>query len=167
MDSCRNRFVLDANVIIDFHVCNALDILFSLQAEYILTDYIDCKDPAIKELISRGAVIKSLDGNENKHLIELSQIHLALDLADIANIILSKKEKAILLTGDARLKSCAKNDFGIEVRGTLWILDQLIKNGVITKTHAHDLLKTMLGKNRRLPLEESNKRLREWKKNPD
>lgn len=158
------RFVLDTNVIIDFHVCDGLQYLFKLKAEFLVIDMLDCNKPSIGDLKNFGVKIKHFNKNEVIKLMEMGTKYRALGVVDIANIILSCNEKAILLTGDAKLTNVAKKDFNLKANGTLWILDELIAKNIISPLQACEMLEKMIGSKRRLPNDECEKRIHKWSK---
>jgi predicted nucleic acid-binding protein len=75
----------------------------------------------------------------------------------------AQKLKSLLLTGDDHLRKKAEAN-GISVCGILWVLDELLARNIITTTEAFDYLKDLMQKNKRLPKNECEARLREWGK---
>jgi predicted nucleic acid-binding protein len=51
---------------------------------------------------------------------------------DILCLVLAMQEKAILITGDEALRKSASLE-GVEVHGTLWLLDAMVKEEAISK----------------------------------
>lgn len=74
----------------------------------------------------------------------------------------SAKQKGLpLLTGDGQLRKQAAKD-GIEVRGALWLLDQLVEHQIIATAHAAAALQAMLDAGARLPPAECEQRMVVW-----
>lgn len=89
-----------------------------------------------------------------------------LSFADAAALHCAETKKAILLTGDLKLRKAAcRSD--IEVRGVLWVLDQLIENQIIGCDIAYTSLTAILAEGARLPKTECNKRLENWSSSAD
>lgn len=74
---------------------------------------------------------------------------------------LAKREKAILLTGDSKLRTAAKRD-DVEVRGILWVLDELLAGGQLVPAQAKTALRAMLDHGAFLPPHECDLRLEKW-----
>ena len=49
------------------------------------------------------------------------------------------------------------------MRGTLWVLGEMVRLGVITPSQAAQALERMLARGSRLPQAECQKRLRQWR----
>jgi predicted nucleic acid-binding protein len=86
------------------------------------------------------------------------------DLNDCSVLFLARKLDALLLAGDKPLRIEAERR-RIEVHGTLWILDQLVAEDVISTKNAAARLRGLLDAGRFLPLGESEKRIRLWERN--
>jgi hypothetical protein len=66
-----------------------------------------------------------------------------------------------LLTGDGQLRKCATND-KVEVRGIIYIFDELVKHDIIDLKIAIIKIKELESLNIRLPKKEINKRVARW-----
>jgi predicted nucleic acid-binding protein len=82
---------------------------------------------------------------------------------DAALLLYAKKEKAILLSGDKALRKAAKRE-KVAVKGTLWVLEELVKNKNIEVDQAVLILERMFLLGRRLPPDESNSQIIQWEK---
>lgn len=76
-------------------------------------------------------------------------------------LLLAEQLNATLLTGDGRLRSKSEKS-GLEVRGTLWVLDELVRQSIITRTIAFKKLEIIIAKGARLPESEIQKRKHKW-----
>ena len=74
----------------------------------------------------------------------------------------SKEMGGTLITGDGKLRKIAKKD-GVEVRGIIYILDEILKQGKITFVVAIEKIELLYKLNDRLPQKEMVKRLDLWK----
>jgi predicted nucleic acid-binding protein len=158
--------VQDANVIFDLIDCAIFELFFSLELEVITTSLVldEINQPAQKKACQ--AVIRK----ELLNVVEISTIEYlrlnALDLpglkvADRSVLKLAKTRQATLLTGDGKLRRTAK-ELNVEVCGTLWIFDQLVKSELISQADAHVKLMHLREVNQRLPQKEIEKRLKAW-----
>ena len=68
---------------------------------------------------------------------------------------------ATVLTGDKKMMLSAK-EMDIDVRGILYIFDQLVKQGILSHSIACQKLQQLFSRNTRLPKDEINKRLTLW-----
>ena len=66
-----------------------------------------------------------------------------------------------LLTGDKDLRQAAEKE-GIDVNGTIWIVEQMVMQKIITKQTALAAYNMMKEQNRRLPWHEAIKRLQQY-----
>jgi predicted nucleic acid-binding protein len=73
----------------------------------------------------------------------------------------SSQRKALLLTGDKRLRTIAESK-GLTVCGIFWVLDQLVETNVLSKSAACSLLQILISKNKRLPANEYDQRINQW-----
>jgi predicted nucleic acid-binding protein len=77
---------------------------------------------------------------------------------DLSALALAKHMNALLLTNDGALRVAAANE-GVDVHGTLWVLDEMLRCHVITPPVAIEALKQMLQNRSRLPRNDCEKRL--------
>lgn len=158
----------DANILIDLAKLELLNEFSQLNFKFYSTDF----------------VIEELNSDQRKlvdHLIEEHQLSVietatetdfigisyllenstGLSFEDCSVWYYSKQMDGILLTGDGKLRKQARND-SVEVRGIIYIFDQLIEQNIITPSVAIERMKELLQLNVRLPKKEINKRLLEW-----
>jgi len=88
-----------------------------------------------------------------------------LSVADCSCIYLAERLSAVLLTGEKRLRGIASGNHGLEVHGTLWIIDRLTKEKILTYRNAYNKLTMLMKINTRLPKAECTKRLKHMKRN--
>jgi len=62
--------------------------------------------------------------------------------------VLAKQETCPLITGDAQLRRVVVAE-GVELRGTIWIVEQMIIEGFLTCDEAQEVFDTMKSKERR------------------
>ena len=165
--------VHDANIFIDMIEGGFIDLWFSTNAQTCTSELVfdEIDDPhQISQLktyreIGKLEVIE-LSGKEIAQALFFQEISSSLALSDCSVLHIAEKKNAILLTGDKALAKLATQQH-IEVHGTLWILDKLIENNFLLPFIAADKLKTLLSKDRRLPLTECTQRINRWMQQND
>lgn len=158
--------VPDSNVLIDFQQAGILEVLFSLPSRWLLPDLTlaEMHTPDPHRLLELGVEEALFSRGEIQAIVQLRARYPALSLPDCANLYLAHREHAILLTGDRLLRRIAENDFGLQVRGTLWLLDHLLTMGYLSRQSAAHALRAMLEAGRRLPRAECERRLERWER---
>ena len=159
----------DTNIWIDFNTVDSLDVPFMLREDFT---YIMSSDtvndelqspPELKErLIELGLKITEMQEEEFQLLMKYS-IYEKLSVYDRIALSIAKNRKIILLSGDRNLRIAAGKE-GVEVHGSLWILDRIIWSGKLTETRIKKLLNDFLlncGKKIRLPRIELENRLKQ------
>lgn len=156
-------YISDTNIWIDFGHAGLLDALFALPFTFVSTDFVvsELSHPAPAALLARGLLVERLDEATVAQLFGLMDQHNNSSLADVSCYLVAKTQGKPLLTGDGRLRKQATKD-GLEVRGALWLLDQLVMHNIITKPHAATALQAMLAAGARLPHADCAHRLAEW-----
>jgi predicted nucleic acid-binding protein len=71
-------------------------------------------------------------------------------MMDHSALALAIQERCPLLTGDKDLRVAAKKE-GVEVHGTLWIIEELLNQKIIQQNQAKDSFDAMRVKGSRLP----------------
>lgn len=160
--------VKDANILIDLDVAGLLDLWFQLGIETHTTTFVR---EEIDQVEHRELMSHFESGNIVAHDLEFSELVVVEDLMvevsraakfnDCSVLYLAEKLNTVLLTGDGALRKSASRR-GIEVRGTLWVFDQLIEAGLLSKTTAAAKLVTLLDDGTYLPQQECDLRLRQW-----
>lgn len=156
----------DTNVWVDFAQIHRLALPFRLDLIYCMsTDTVEdelLEPPNIREqLLSLGLVSIEINEAEFGIAVQLGKVYKKLSFYDLLALAIAKHRGFILLSGDGALRRAASKE-GVEVRGTLWILDQLKATAKITVEEYHaallDLQNDTSGRIR-LPREEIHKRL--------
>ena len=163
MRDSRSRYVVDANIFIDFHRGQLLGALFALPFAFLAPDVIvaELKAPDGQQLLGYGLRSVSLDGDAVAAVAALAQRHRAPSINDLFALILARIEKATLLTGDGAVRRLAESE-GIAVHGTLWVLDELVRREIVMPKQAVRGLERMLAAGSRLPAAECQRRMQRW-----
>lgn len=161
--------VNDANILIDLLKINLLTPFFQLNYEFHVTDLVfaEVREDNISDLDSFfDAGHLKLHHFSFEDLLQIQLIELknsALSVADCSCLYLSQRLSAILLTGDGALRRIAmEND--IAVHGILWVFDELVSTGLLSKGDAADKLEKLIKLNKRLPARECFKRIARWRR---
>ncbi len=160
--------VQDANILIDLELASLLDLWFQAGIETHTTDLIRSE---LEEGEHTQALAYFSSGHVREHqlnwdeIVEVSRLEKEVGskakFNDCSVLFLAEKINAILLSGDKALRK-AGGDRRIEVRGTLWIFDQLIAKKLLAPELAAVKMKTLLSLKRFLPKAECEIRLRKW-----
>ena len=154
----------DTNIWIDFNTISRTDLPFRLPCTYIMY-----KEALRKEIINppelltdlqkRGLIGVDLTIEEFFYADELSKKYVKLSGYDRTALAVAKYRKIPLLTGDNPLRKAAEKE-GVEVFGTIGLLDKLYEGDYINKLEYQFCLESLLEhKERRLPEEEVQKRI--------
>lgn len=154
----------DTNIWIDFNTISRTDLPFRLPCTYIMY-----KEALRKEIINppelltdlqkRGLIGVDLTIEEFFYADELSKKYVKLSGYDRTALAVAKYRKIPLLTGDNPLRKAAEKE-GVEVFGTIGLLDKLYEGDYINKLEYQFCLESLLEhKERHLPEEELQKRI--------
>lgn len=156
----------DTNVWLDFATIDRLELPFLLPYIYLMdSEAIEdelLNPPDIGEkLVNQGLQATELTEEEFYLAEELSGKYAKPSIYDCIALAIAKKKNIVLLTGDGPLRKAAKAE-GVQVMGTIGILDQLIDGNHINLEDFQCCIKELLkhnGKKVRLPEKELKKRL--------
>ena len=159
----------DTNVWIDFMTIGKLDIPFRLAYTYIMSqeaieDELLSPPGLSKSLISYGLQSVEITIDEFFLAEEYGDIYRKLSIYDRMALAIAKCRDITLLTGDGALRKAAGRE-GVNVMGTLGVLDQLWEQHKLSPDEYEDCLYGLLDNNTgnvRLPKEEIVLRLNEF-----
>ena len=161
--------VNDTNIFFDLINVDLLEAFFQLNVTVYTTDFIiaEIEEPTQAELVNRFVedkklLIGSLTISDLEKIITLLEEHKGLSPEDCSVWYYSKQNNYSLITGDGLLRRCALKD-GVDVKGILFILDELIKNKMITPYIAAAKLEILIKSGSRLPLKECEERFKKWR----
>lgn len=119
--------------------------------------------PTSLQVIRAGFKGYSMNSEGVAEVYRLYSKYSRPSIYDIFGLVAAKEYDAILLTNDKWLRKAAKSE-NIEVRGILWVLDELIKHDIIDKQGASNSLRKILDSGSYLPKRECEFRFEKWKK---
>lgn len=155
--------ITDVSVLFDLYQLEILPEFFALKAEISTTSFV------YNEIVIANQVVEF---EVYKRSQKLNVIMLTDEEQDAVNQFATKRNlkslpdktmlwKSIqlncsLLTCDRKLKLEAK-EHGVEVHGSIWVIEKLVEENVLDKSKAIALLEQLKTINDRLPMEEIDK----------
>jgi predicted nucleic acid-binding protein len=158
--------VTDANIIIDLAAGDLLDEAFRLvDVEFCTPDII-----YVEELADRYGVLPALglkvvsQPAEDVHYVEvLRRRYPRPSTNDLFALALARSLNCPLLSGDRSLRIAAETEH-VEVRGTLWLVDTLLRSSRINLERAVAAYAAMRKDGSRLPWDEVDAQLKRWRR---
>ncbi len=108
-----------------------------------------------------GVETRELPSSAVIRVLELAELHPRPSRNDLFALALAEHLDAILLTGDADLRRAAEAE-GCRVHGTLWLLDEMVRSGIIEGPAAAQAVERMLAGDRRLPAQSLSRYQKAW-----
>jgi len=140
-----------------------------LELTVYTTDFIiaEIEEPKQVELVNKfiedkKLLIGNLNINDLEEISALLEVNKGLSPEDCSVWYYSKQNNYSLITGDGLLRKCASRD-GVDVKGILFSLDELVINEMITPYTAADKIELLIKTGSRLPQKECNERLKKWR----
>ena len=161
--------VKDANVLIDLVEAALLDLWGVMALEVHVTDLVlaeirdDKQRGDVDAYVAKfGVTVHELDEGATAECMRMAEQH-GMSLADASALRLAKELDAILLSGDSLLRKTATRD-KVEVRGLLWIFDELVKRRALAMAAAAKRLRQVMAAGSFLPPRECIERLERWER---
>jgi predicted nucleic acid-binding protein len=147
--------ISDSNIIIDMEAGGLLEAMFGLDDEFAVPDVLFAEElePTYPQLRTLGLKIYELSDKSVEYMIQLQATYGSLGTNDLLAWALARQEECPLLTGDRRLCQSAR-EAGVEVRGTLWLMQRMKDERLITPTEAAGAYRKMRQAGSRLPWNE-------------
>lgn len=156
--------ITDANIWIDLHWGGITSEAFKLDRLFKTSDLVAHEILSLAEtsLKRMGLQVVELSGVQVLEIVRMARIYPRPSRPDLSALVLAHTEEAILLTGDKALRSAAEIE-GVEVRGLLWLLDEMVGNHVLTAVKAIVALQQILDKGSRLPQADCDRCIQRWR----
>lgn len=161
-------FSSDTNIWIDYSTLGILEIPFKSAHIFCMS-----RDAIQDELLSPPGLNSALCNLGLKIVdFDLEEFYIAehyqstyprLSRYDSLAMAIAKQRSWLLLSGDGALRKAAQIE-KIEVKGTLWLLDDLLRNGIVEYTQYQEILRNIQehnGHSIRLPAAEITARLQD------
>ena len=163
--------VNDTNVFIDLLDVGLLEKFFLLPWEVHTTDFVmlellrEGQKDAVATYEIEGslhiATFKPDEVQEIRKLQAKTNTKTKVSIADCSVWYYAKQNSYTLLTGDRKLRNSALNE-GVEVRGIIYVFDELVDSGILSENQAIEKLLLLKSINPRLPENEIEKRCGLW-----
>jgi len=162
--SLPSRIVTDATIWIDLHEGGLVPVAFSMNVELIAPDVVIARldEPDGEQIVEQGLQRRELSKDQIRQTISLLSDRPSLSAQDCFACVLAESLDVPLLTGDKHLRRAAEEK-GLKVHGALWLMDQMVRTGILTPRTAADSLESMLRAGSRLPQDECTRRIRPWR----
>jgi len=155
--------ISDANIIIDMNTGRLLRLMFRFDATFVVPDVLFEEELRTDhpELLRLGLKLLELREDTVVYAGRLVEKYRSLgaSINDLLALALAHQENCPLLTGDGRLRTAGQTE-GIDVHGTLWLIEQMVKARTITVRQAEAGYAKMREAGRRLPWDDVDKQLR-------
>jgi predicted nucleic acid-binding protein len=159
----QRLLISDANILIDLEEGRLTELIFKLDNKFCVPDVL-----YEEELVEQHSHLSNLGlkamGLKETAVSEVENFsakysHRSVSRNDLMALALARQEQCPLLTGDADLRKIAPDE-NVEVKGTLWLVGELVQQNIITATQAETAYKRMKDANRRLPWDEVERQIR-------
>lgn len=155
--------ITDVSVLFDLYQLEILPELFALQAEISTTSFVYNEIVIANQVVefevykrSQKLNIIMLTDEEQDAVNQFPTKRSLKSLPDKTMLWKSIQLKCSLLTCDRKLKLEAK-EHGVEVHGSIWVIEKLVEENILDKSKAIALLDQLKTVNDRLPMEEIDK----------
>lgn len=144
--------ISDANILIDIEIGGLVAPMFSLDYQFAVPDVLFYEELEEQHsyLLDMGLAARDLDEAMVASVAQMAEQYPRPGRNDLFALVLAAKEQCPLLTGDKDLKAAAENE-NVEVRGTLWLINEMVMAGKITVQVARGAYQRMRAHGRRLP----------------
>jgi len=146
--------ISDSNIFIDMEVAHLTSQMFALPYNFAIPDilYYEELEEEHPKLLDAGLKVLRLSSETIQYTESIIPKYPKAGKNDLFALALAKQESCPLLTGDGALRKAGKKE-EIQIFGTIWIMDELIKHNIITKDEAMEAYDRMKSNKRRLPWE--------------
>ncbi|HUH74627.1 MAG TPA: hypothetical protein VLZ75_09475 [Chitinophagales bacterium] len=158
----------DANILIDLIKIDLMNEFIHLDMELKTTDFVleelyDEQKKIILHFVNEGyiEIIKTEEIIDFIAIASILENNSGLSFEDCSVWYYASKLDGILLSGDGRLRTLATKN-GIEVKGILYIFDQLLLMNLFSFEDAIGKIEKLYNTNPRLPINQKNARVSSW-----
>jgi predicted nucleic acid-binding protein len=152
--------ISDANILMDVEVGDLVAPMFSLDYQFAVPDilYYEELEEQHAHPLNMGLQTRGLSAKSVERVQLLSQTYVRPGRVDLFALVLAELEKCPLLTGDAALRQAAETE-QVEVKGTIWLIGEMVREQRITIAVARAALHKMRVNGMRLPWESAEQML--------
>jgi predicted nucleic acid-binding protein len=144
--------ISDANIIIDLSDGGILPLMFQLDHEFVTSDILfqEELEGFEHDLLALGLRLVEVNSVYMSKAFELKERYSGPSRNDCMLLSLAMQENCPLLTGDHALRKAAQAE-DVDVMGTIWLVQQMILHGIISKADAQIAFERMRELGSRLP----------------
>lgn len=155
--------VSDTNILVDIEVGDLVAPMFSLDYQFAVPDVLFAEEleQQHSHLLDMGLQIRPLSARSVGRVQALAQAYTRPGRNDLFALALAEFENCPLLTGDAALRRAAEME-QIEVRGTIWLIREMLREHRISVGVARAAVHKMRTNRRRLPWDAAEQMLAEF-----
>jgi len=152
--------ISDANILIDMEEGQLIEQMFRLPWTFSVPDILFVEELQAQHayLMEKGLQVGELTPDSMLYAFQLSQRSHGPSRNDCFALALAQQKKCSPLTGDKNLRKAAEAE-GVVVMGTIWIVNRMVNNRLITIEQAKEAYQKMKDAGRRLPWDEAFFRL--------
>lgn len=129
--------ISDANVIIDMEDCGLTSMMLKLPYQFLVPDLLFYSELQTHhpELLEQGLEIVELSPETMVRADELERKYRRPSIYDCFALAAAEQEQCPLITGDGPLRKAAQQE-DVELRGTIWVIEELVTNQLISLNEA-------------------------------
>ncbi|MCG9748238.1 PIN domain-containing protein [Shewanella sp. Isolate8] len=148
----QQLLISDANILIDMEEGGLLEAMFQLPFDFATPDilFFEELEEEHAHLPDLGLALKEVSSESMMYAMQLTGTYTQASRNDCFALALAKQEQCPLLTGDMALRKAAEKEAAI-VKGTIWLVTQLVVHQKINIEQAKDAYNQMKANGRRLP----------------
>ena len=157
--------ISDANILIDLEEGQLIELMFQLPYQFAIPDilFVEELEQEHEHLLELGLMMSGLTGETMAYAMELIPRYTNASRNDCFALALATQEECTLLTGDKALRQAAETE-SVLVRGTLWLVELMVRQQLISVGQAHEAYQRMKESGRRLPWKVAEAMLAELEK---
>jgi predicted nucleic acid-binding protein len=152
--------ISDANILIDLECAGLSEAMFSLGYRFGVPDVLFAEELEERHahLLGFGLEALPLSPAVLADMERLAARYRKPSRNDLFALALARAERCPLLTGDGDLRAAAKTE-EMEVRGTIWLIEEMVLHHVLSTAKARAAYDLMREQGRRLPWKDAFDRL--------
>ena len=129
--------ISDANILIDMEEAGLTATIFRLDFSYIVPDvlFVEELEEQHPHLLELGLQTAGLGPKLIQRVEQLVTQYPKPSRLDIMCLVLAEAERCPLLTGDGDLRAAATSE-NVVVKGTIWLMEELVKSGLLSVAEA-------------------------------
>lgn len=163
----RTVTVNDANIFIDLHKTALLATFFELPFDFrttrvVLRELLAEQREAVEAYEQRGILmVREYEWREIEALGTEAGLSRSLSIQDISVFVYAREVNGMILTADNKLrKEASRRD--IEVHGMVWIFEELVRGGKLSRDQATERVELLLRVNPFAPVKECEALIKRW-----